>query len=340
MTGTLSWAGALLLLIVGISPALAYADDSRAHEDGASPFCIGLHQIVLPRGAVPRVAATYAGLRDQHEGAAVWGDLLASLHSRASAAQDKTAFPSARALELYRAAGVDPETAFSDSRLVGFDVYDGVAVIAEHDGPAASFTIEAHQLLDGQHYVFKGEGSLASRYPSIRDGILETVSRYRPRRDGVSPLRDAFCSVHGAYLIRDGTDVAGDAQLVVTFPEMPEVTFSLTIYGLVGGGREQPFLQRVARDFAGLVRLEGRVRKLHGGRRKYGGQQGRIAAVRMPSEDGPGWDYRYFWHAPGRPMDAYAPEIEAELVVQAAHGFDRQAVDALWLELMKSLTLR
>lgn len=304
-------------------------------------YCIGLHELHLPTGAKPRLSTIYAGLRDRDHGSARWGEVLASLQDRAETARTTEMPRRSRAAELYRAAGVNPEAAFSDSRLVGFDAHDGAAVIAEHTGPSATFSIEVHSVLDGRHYVFEGEGSQASRYPAVRDGVLNDVSRYRPRVSGVQPPTDAFCTANGYFQLRDNEDVAGDAQLAVTFTDMPGVSFSLNIYGLVKASKELSFVERAARDLLELTSLGGRVKRLHSGKRSYGGQSGDIVAIRMASEDNDtGYDYKYFWHAAGRPMDAYAPEIEAELLAEGAHGLDQDALDALWAELMEGFRLR
>ncbi len=111
---------------------------------------------------------------------------------------------------------------------------------------------------------------------------------------------------------------------------MPGVSFSLNMYGLVDVSREPPFAQRVARDLAELTQAVGQVSRLHEGKREYGGQAGDMVAIRVPSEDrGGDDDYKYFWHAQGRPMDPYRPEIEAELLADGAGSVDQDALDVL-----------
>lgn len=305
------------------------------------PYCVGLHEISLPEDARPRLSAVYAGLRDRQEDTAEWEDVLASLREQADGARAEKSPRSDRAAELYRAAGADPKAAFSDSRLVGFDVLEGAAVLALHSGPSAAFTVQAHRVLDGRHHVFEGESSQASRYPAVRDGVVDAVSRYQPRARGTAPPAAAFCAANWYYLLKSDGDVAGDAQLVVTFARRPGVTFSLNIHGLVEPAKEPPFAQRVARDLAELTRLGGQVKQLHAGERRYGGQSGEVVAIHVSGEGaGAGGDYKYFWHAPGRPMDAYVPEIEAELVAEGGHGIGQEELDTLWAELMEGFKLR
>ncbi|MGY0653026.1 T6SS immunity protein Tli4 family protein [Luteimonas sp. A537] len=311
------------------------------NTSSGTPYCVGLHEVALPPGAKAKVTSTYAGLRDQDKGPARWDMVVASLRERSDAAEAKDSPRSDRTAELYRAAGANPQAAFSNSRLVGFDTSGEAAVIAEHSGPSAAFTIEAHRVQDGRHYVFEGESSQASRYPAVRDGVLETISRYSPRERDTSPPANAFCTANGYFRLKDGKDVAGDAQLVVTFPDMPGVSFSLSIYGLVEPSKEPAFAQRVARDLAELTQLGGQVKRLHEGEREYGGQTGGMVAISVPSEDpGVGDDFKYFWHAAGRPMDPYKPEIEAELLADGARGIDQDALDALWNKLMGGFQLR
>lgn len=306
-----------------------------------TPFCIGLHQIDLPAGAKAKLTSTYAGLRDQDKGNARWDDVVASLRERADSAKAEDAPGSDRATELYRAAGANPQALFADSRLVGFEATGDIAIIAEHLGPSAAFTIQAHRVQNGRHYVFEGESSQASRYPAVRDGVLNAVSRYSPTERGELPPADGFCTENGYFRLKDGRDVAGDAQLVVTFPGMPGVSFSLNIYGLVEPSKEPPFAQRVARDLVELTQMGGQVESLHEGTREYAGQAGNMVAISVPSQDHGGTDdYKYFWHADGRPMDPRKPEVEAELLAEGAHGIDREALDALWVSLMDGLQLR
>ena len=175
----------------------------------------------------------------------------------------------------------------------------------------------------------------------MRDGVLDAVSRFRPYQRGESPPANAFCTANGYFRLKDGRDVAGDAQLVVTFPGMPGVSFSLNVYGLVEPSKEPPFAQRVAHDLAELAQAGGQVRQVREGKREYGGQAGDMIAIRVPSEDrGGGDDYKYFWHAEGRPMDPYRPEMEAELLTDGAGGIDQDALDSLWDSLMSGLQLR
>src|SRR5690606_9498856 len=245
----LEWIPALCaLLFAATSLGCAHAGSgvSKVSKSVEVPYCVGLHQVSLPSGAKPRLSSTYAGLRDRDQGAARWDVVLASLRSRADAIKAKASPRNDRTAELYRAAGANPEAAFSNSRLVGFDVNDAVAVIAEHSGPSAAFDIEVHRVDDGRHFVFEGQSSQASRYPAVRNGVLDAVARSRPRVPGVSAPPDAFCASNGHFRLKDGRDVAGDAQLVVTFPGKPAVSFSLNTYGLVEPSDEPSFAQRAA----------------------------------------------------------------------------------------------
>lgn len=90
-----------------------------------------------------------------------------------------------------------------------------------------------------------------------------------------------------------------------------------------------------------MTRLGGQVKQLHAGERRYGGQSGEVVAIHVSGEGaGAGGDYKYFWHAPDRPMDAYVPEIEAELVAEGGHGIGQEELDTLWAELMEGFKLR
>lgn len=306
-----------------------------------TPYCVGVHQVLLPPGAEPRLSSTYAGLRDQDQGLAQWDAVLAWLHRRAEASASGKTPHNGRAAELYRAAGANPETAFASSNLVGFDVNSAVAVIAEHSGPSAAFNIEVHYVEEGRHFVFEGEGSQASRYPAIRDGVLDAVARFRPNTQGVPVPPDAFCTSNGHFRLEDGRDVAGDVQLVVTFQGKPGLTFALNAYGLVEPSEEPLFALRAARDLVELARNTGRVKSLHEGGRRYGGQTGQLIATSvLPEGREDGKTYRYSWHAAGRPRDPYAPEIEVELLAEGMHGLDQVELDELWDDLMTSFQLR
>src|SRR5690606_8910218 len=243
---------------------------------------------------------------------------------------------------LYRAAGVDPSFAFSDSALVGFDLLGHQAVIAEHIDQTSRFLLEVHQLFDHRHFMFQGKSNLAGKYGPVRDGVLKDVGRFTPLAEGEIPRSNGFCTGNGVVAINGPQDVGGDAQLYVTFPAHPGLKFSLSLYGLVERSQEPSFLERVGRDLMELTGFGGKVRTLHRGSRKYAGQKGQLVAVSMPSEDGSGGRaYKYFWHADGEALDPFVPEIEAELMTDTdASSVDRETVEALWNQIMGSLEAR
>ena len=307
----------------------------------SSPICIGMHQIELPGNAKASITSTYAGLRDRNAGSAQWSEVVSSLRSRAEHLKSSDSPRSARADALYRAAGAKPETAFANSRLVGFDVDGQRAVIAEHLDASAVFRIESHRVIDGRHFILEGKSSQASRYPAVRDGVLDTTTRYSPGTNAKQAPSDAFCASAGWFRLKNRQDVAGDAQLVVTFPDMPGVTFSLNLHGLAEPSREPPFAQRAARDLADLSGAGGVVEPLQQGKREYGSQSGDLVAIAARSGDrADAKAYKYFWHAKGKVKDPYSPEIEAELTSDGRTPLEAAAIENLWNGLMASFQLR
>lgn len=309
---------------------------------GEKLICAGHHQMRLPGDAKVRISATYAGLKVSNEGRAQWKDVDTSLRERARHAKDAKSPQTERAASIYRAAGVDPDTVFADSRLVGFDIADGRAFIAEYVGKSPEFTFEAHRLYEGEHFLFGGKHSQASDYDSIRDGASKSIERFTPLSANEIPASTGFCTGNGVFALKGRDDVGGDAQVYVTFPDYPGVKFSLNLYGLVKRNEEPSFLERMGRDLAELLALGGKVRTLHRGAREYAGQKGQLVAVSMPAEDGSDRRaYKYFWHAQGKPLDPFLPEIEAELMTDSdGTSVDADAVEALWEQIMGSLEPR
>lgn len=308
---------------------------------GGKSICVGHHQLSLPADASARVTATYAGLRVTNEGTAKWAAIESSLRGRARRAESSASPKSARAAAIYRAGGVDPDTAFADSGLVGFDVSGEQAFIAEHVNKSSEFAFEAHRLYDGSHFVFRGKHSQAVDYASVRDGARKSISRFTPLSANEIPESNGFCTGNGVFALKDRNDIGGDAQVYVTFRAHPGLTFSLNLYGLVERSEEPSFAERAGRDLAELLGLGGKVRTLHRGSREHAGQKGQLVAVSMPSEDGDGHAYKYFWHAEGIPLDPFRPEIEAELMTDAdGSSVDADTIEALWQQIMGSLQAR
>src|SRR5690606_22163380 len=100
---------------------------------------------------------------------------------------------------LYRAAGIDPAAAFSDSGLVGFDLIDHQAIFAEHVSRSSEFWIEVHKLFDARHFVFRGKSNRAGDYGEVRDGVLKDVGRFTPLAEGEIPQSSGFCTGNGVF---------------------------------------------------------------------------------------------------------------------------------------------
>ncbi len=314
--------------------------DSRQQATG-QVVCVGHHVLRLPATADVRIGVTYAGLGVRDEGKAEWQQVELSLRDQAREAKALPSPGSERSRALYRAAGVDPDAAFADSRLVGFDVQGEQAVIARHT-QSSGYSIEVHRMYGGHHLVFEGSHANAGQYPAVRDGVLATAERFTPLTAGEVPASGGFCTGNGVFALRGRNDVGGDASLYVTFPEYPGLHFSLSLYGLVARGDKPSFLERVGRGFFELAMSGGKVRTLHRGTRTHAGQKGRLVAISMPLEDGgKGRAYKYFWHADGVPLDPFRPEIEAELMTDTdASSVDADTLEAIWQQVMGSLQAR
>lgn len=91
-------------------------------------------------------------------------------------------------------------------------------------------------------------------------------------------------------------DVGGDATLVATFPDYPEVNFSIDVSGVVEPSREGGLQSRVDGE-RGL---------------RYAERDGYLAAVSAADEDGP--VQKLFWSAEGAPGDVRKPMVEIQLM--------------------------
>src|SRR5690606_22166961 len=125
--------------------AIAGGTAANVQEEGKM-ICIGHHRVTLPSSAKATVVATYLGMGVKDEGPAEWGRIESSLQGRAERLQSVASPRTARAEAIYSAAGGDPEKAFADSGLVGFDVTGKQAIIAEHINRSSEFAFEAHRL--------------------------------------------------------------------------------------------------------------------------------------------------------------------------------------------------
>ncbi|GAA3926629.1 T6SS immunity protein Tli4 family protein [Luteimonas lutimaris] len=326
--------------VLSVSCSTAGTVDARQQATGKA-VCVGHHALRLPATADVRISATYSGLGVRDEGKAEWQQVELSLRDQAREAKVLPSPGSERARALYRAAGVDPDVAFADSRLVGFDVQGEQAVIARH-AQSSGYSIEVHRMYGGHHFVFEGSHANAGQYPVVRNGVLAAVARFTPLASGEVPDSGGFCTGNGMFALKGRNDVGGDTSLYVTFPEYPGLHFSMSLYGLVARGDEPSFLERVGRGLFELRMSGGKVRTLHRGTRTHAGQKGKLVAISMPLENGgEGRAYKYFWHADGVPQDPFRPEIEAEMMTDTdASSVDGETIEALWQQIMGSLQPR
>ena len=329
----------ILLLFAGSAAQAA----GGVMADIGRQICVGHLMLELPVNAKVSVAGSYRGIQAERRERVGFDSLVDELGARAQRMEARKVEHDAYAAAIYRSGGVDPEGLFGESQLLGFDSdqVQELAVLGYHDKPGeATITVELHRLFDGSGYVFRVDNLGANRYAAVRDSVIRASSRFQPLHKDEAPEGPGFCVGNGLF-VEDGVrDVGGDATLVATFPDYPEVSFSVDVFGVAEPSREGGLQSRIDGELGLLTRAAPGARTLRTGPQRYAERDGYLVAI-SASDEGERVQ-KFFWSAEGIPGDARKPMLEIQLMAgdSGPSPLDDDELGALWDRLLAGLRQR
>ncbi|MFC3551854.1 T6SS immunity protein Tli4 family protein [Lysobacter cavernae] len=331
--------GATIVLVA--CATASSSEKSMASENHTSTWCIGHFLVDLPTGARVKVDGSYYNVEVEQQGQAKdFSAIEGSLRKRAAELDaKKTQVPDS---PLARKMKVDGYLSVAPTRLLGFTATSEEAVLAYHSTEGSgAFIAELHKLYGNEHYRFQEKHSGAGRYPAVRDALIQTAGRFKPLRPGEVPTSSGFCVGEGLFVEEGRQDVGGRATLYATFPQHPEVKFSVDLSGLHKADNEPSLADRVGGELAHLSSQTQGLNTIRRGKESYGGQLGYEIDISAPRGGG-GRIYKYFWSAQGVPKDPLRPFIEAQLITDesAKATLNDEQIDDLWKSMVGSLRLR
>ena len=309
-------------------------------------LCVGHFLLDVPSNADVRVTGSYWAVEVAEQESQDYASLEREVRRMASRLDGEEMQRSEIGDRLYRAGGVNPDRLYASTRLIGLDVDPQARTVAigYHEGvDKAGIVIEVHRLVDGKHYRFSTTNHGADKYLAVRDRVMSAADSYAPFDSEKIPTQPGFCVGDGLFREKNERDVGGDATLLVRFPDYPDVTFSIDIYGLVEQPRTSFLERRMSRGLGFLAGVSRNIRTLRRGRVRYAGQSGYETGIGAPDEDAAGGRMQKFvFTAEGVANDPRRPALEVQLITGQSGPSplaDREAA-ALWERLMNSLRLR
>lgn len=170
--------------------------------------------------------------------------------------------------------------------------------------------------------------------------MLRASERYRPLERGKVPDGPGFCIGSGLFVEESAHDVGGGATLSATFPEYPDVSFSIDISGVAQAASEGGLQSRVDGDLGLLGTVAAGARTLRRGQQRYASQDGYLVAI--SADDDEGYVQKYFWGAEGVPNDWRHPLVEIQLIAgdSGPSPLSDEEIDDLWDRLLEGFRLR
>jgi len=233
----------------------------------------------------------------------------------------------------------------SENRLIGidFEPASSEAIIGYHeDSTNNDIVIELHRLIGGQDYLFVLMDIDADKYRSVRDKLIDIAGRLTPLALGKIPDRSGFCVREGIYTEDGPHDIGGNVTLIVHFPEHPNVTFSVVMYGLEEKDVKSSLGDSIRQNFTQLAQQAVGLHILHKGSERYADQSGYEIDISGKSKDNPGTRMqRFYWNAEGILQDSRHPFMEVQLITGEfgpSSLSDKQARE-LWKQLVNGIRL-
>lgn len=341
----------VVLLLGCIAAPRAKETRVMADFEPIRTVCAGRLLLDVPEDAKVTLSAEYRSAEVQRVGFVNnFEDIERDLQKRASSLEGQKIKRNRRSDALFKGAGVNPDTAYASTRLIGqkIDKESSTYVIGFHESDSnTGVIVELHRLVGGQYFRLSTKHSGAYNYAAVSDELTVTASRFVPLKLGEIPQQPGFCIDGGLFVDRGEIDNWEEFTLVVEFPKHPAVRFSIDARAIEQANREEPPLsERVDGDIAVMREHVDGVRVLDRGKKEIAGQHGYAIAIGAPSDVVPGAQLqKFFWGAEGVPRDVTRPFLEVDMMIEpteaARSNFaDDEQARAFWERLLSSLRIR
>lgn len=345
-----SLAHAALACLAGAS--LAAYGETPMPQSSTTTLCIGRLLVDLPEDVQASISTSYQWIESQ-ESTRVrdFADLEQQLTRRSKDYKAAHMIRDPYGDDLLRAAGLDPDSMYGPFQLVGFDSDSAQyqAILSYHPDPKKSDIVtELHKVVGQRDYVFDTKDNGANDYPKTRQTMWKAGATFQPLAPGALPHGPGFCVKGGMFADAGKPPVRESFTLVVTFPDHPDVRFTIDANAIDKVDKDEPSLKHRVDSELGVLRasVPGHVSVLERGSLKAPGQDGYQIAVSAPYDLVPNTLMRkFFWSADGVPNDVTRPFMEIDMTVQPTNDGpstihnDDQAKE-LWKQLMQGIRIR
>jgi len=252
---------------------------------------------------------------------------------------------------IMKAGGLDPDVMYGKTQLLGFDINDSRHQIMIGYHPKvddSSILVQIHQFANGKDQVFQSKNIGANTYPRVRSNLLTVAQQFEPINNRDIPTKPGFCIDGGMFVDAGKPPVNEHFTLVVTFPDHPDVQFSIDANAIDQVNKDEPSLKHRVDDDLRMMRANysGGVSVLERGEKAAAGQEGYQVAISAPYDNVPGTHIRkFFWSADGVPNDVTRPFMEVDLTIQPTDDGkstikDDAEAKALWDTLIQGIRIR
>lgn len=312
---------ALVVLLAALASGGASAMSNNNHPADRKVH-IGRFSAEVPNKARIRIDARYQGIQVTDQGAVAG---FAVLRQRLQAQSEKFAANKVQSDPeddaILRAGGVDPAKEHTGSQLIGFDIHaeiNEVVIAYLPEARAYVGNIELHKWIDGHDIVMSRARIGVSDYKTQRTDLMSAAERFRPLPPQAGNAPTGFCVGNGVFVDDGKPESGGDATLVVSDPQHPDMSLTFTASDIGKRSSEPPLSARVDDELDQLRRFTHDLKVIHRGDRTAAGQSGYLIAISGSDPDNPGpVTYKFHWEASGVPNDVRQPALSVELNTDA-----------------------
>lgn len=315
-------------------------------------FCIGRFSVEVPAGAKVAVSASYKAVDiETPKGVSSFDALKNELEARSKKLASVGMVRDSYGDRILRAGGLDPDIMYGKTQLLGFQVNDSAhqALIGYHPKVDDSdILVEVHEFADGKDHIFQSKNIGANTYPRVRENLLSAARQFKPISNRLMPDQPGFCVDGGMFVDNGKPPVNEQFTLVLTFPEHPDVQFSIDANVIDQVNKGEPSLKHRVDDDLRMMRANyaGGIDVLERGSLEAVAQKGYQIGISAPYDVVPGTRIRkFFWSADGVLNDVTRPLLEVDLTIQPTDDgkttikSDTEA-KALWDALIQGIRIR